>query len=128
MKKVLRVFTIGLMTLIGLVSLFMTTSIFLNLFDLRAKEGNYVSFVVAANFICAFIYLFAGYGLATYKVWTVTILKLALVILIMAFIGLGIHIYTGGIYETKTVGAMAFRTLLTLFFTISSAYSLRKKA
>lgn len=128
MKKVLRIFTIGLMTLIGIVSLFMTTSIFLDLFDLRAKEGNYVNFVVVANFICALIYLFAAYGLSTYKAWTVSILKLALAILIIAFIGLGIHIYTGGVYETKTVGAMTFRTLLTLFFTVSSAYSLKKSA
>ena len=114
------------MALLGLVSLFMTTSIFLDLFGIRAKEGNYVDFIVGANLICSFIYLISAYGLATQKVWTTKLLSLAVAILIIAFLGLGVHISNGGIYETKTVKAMSFRTILTIIFTIISSIHLNQ--
>ncbi len=105
---------------LGIVSLFMTTSVIFDLFGIRAQEGNYVLFIVVANFICAFIYLIAAYGFFTKKKWTTMILNIAAGILIVAFICLGIYIYSGGIYEHKTIGAMIFRTLLNVGFAFVS--------
>jgi hypothetical protein len=107
-------------SLLGLLSLFMTTSVIFGLFHIREKEGNYVLFVVIANFLCAFLYLIAGYGFFTKKNWTTMILNFAVGILIIAFIGLGIHIYSGGIYEHKTIYAMMFRTFITIAFLLVS--------
>ena len=98
----------------------MSTSVIFGLFDIREKEGNYVMFVVVANFICAFLYLAAAYGFFTRQNRTTMILKLSVAVLVIAFIGLGIHIYSGGIYEHKTVSAMIFRTLLTAVFAFIS--------
>lgn len=112
----------------GLLSLFMTTSVIFNLFDIREMEGNYVLIVVYANLICAVIYVCSAYGFFKEKNWTTICLFVAASILILAFIGLLIHIYMGGVYEEKTIKSMSFRTLITLVFTgISWNYLSKEK-
>ncbi|MEO6948432.1 MAG: hypothetical protein ABI123_02285 [Ginsengibacter sp.] len=113
--------------LLGLISLFMTTSVIFDLFGIRTVEGNYVSIVVYANFICAFLYLFASYCFFTNNKNASPILIVASIILIIGFAALMIHIQDGGVYEMKTVRAMTFRTLITLFFTGISVYYFQKK-
>ena len=113
--------------LFGLISLFMTISIIFDLFNLRKSEGNYVLFIVYANLICAIIYVCAGYGFFKEKNWTTIWLFVASCILIVAFIALLVFIFTGGIYEEKTIIAMTFRTFITLIFTGISWKYLSKK-
>jgi len=108
--KVVAVFV----ALFGLISLFMTTSILFDLFDMREKEGNYIPFIVYANFICSFIYLFSSYGLFTKKKWTTMWLFIAAGILILAYIGLIIHIQSGRLFEIRTVKAMLARVSITI--------------
>jgi len=85
-------------------------------FGIREKEGNYVLFVVWANFVSSLLYLFAAYGFLKQKKVTFNILSLSALILIMALVGLFIHINSGGLYETKTIGAMIFRIAVTIAF------------
>ena len=119
-SKIILYITGAIIAFFGFVTLFMSTSVIFGLFDIREKEGNYVLFVVIANFICAFLYLAAAYGFFTRQRWTTMILNTSVFVLIVTFIGLGIHIYSGGIYEHKTVAAMIFRTLLTIGFAFIS--------
>lgn len=111
----------------GLLTLFLSASVIFDLFGIRAKEGNYVLFVVWSNFVSSIIYLLAAYGFIQRKKWTVTILGISTLLLISAFIGLRIHINSGGIYETKTIGAMIFRIAVTLALTIIAYLTLSKK-
>lgn len=127
MKKYIPKIAAAILLAFGLLTLFLSTSIIFDLFDIRAKEGNYVLFIVWANFISSIIYLFAVYGFCKNKKWTTTILAASVLLLVLALIGLFIHIATGGIYETKTVGAMIFRISLTLIFTYTAYYSITKK-
>ena len=122
MKKILRVSAAIILAVFGLITLFLSTSVFLDLFDVRAKEGNYVLHVVWANFFSSILYLFAAYGFLKTKKWTPHLLYLSTITLIAAFIGLLIYIQTGGIYEQKTIGAMLFRILFTLVFAIIAYY------
>jgi len=108
----------------GLVTLFLSCSVIFDLFGVRAREGNYVLFVVWANFLSSIIYLFAAYGFIKTKKWTTHVLGFSAILLILAFIGLIIHINSGGIYETKTIGAMIFRITLTLVFSILAYFSI----
>ena len=108
----------AVVALFGIITLFMSTSVIFGLFDIREKEGNYVLFVVIANFVCAFLYLAAAYGFFARQKWTTMVLNVAVGVLVITFMGLGIHIYSGGIYEQKTVAAMIFRTLLTIGFAL----------
>ena len=127
MKKFLPYFSAVVLGLFGTLTLFMTTSVILDLFGIRAKEGNYVLFVVWANFISGLLYLAAAYGFVKRKAWTAKLLGAAMSIVSIAFIGLIVHINTGGIYENETVGAMIFRVILTLTFAIVAHFTLSIK-
>ena len=100
--------------LFGIATIFAGGSVILDIFGMREKEGNYVLFVVWANFISGFLYLIGAYGFLKHKAWTASVLSAATLILIAAFAGLLIHIQNGGIHENKTIVAMIFRTSLTI--------------
>ena len=116
MKKYIPFLSSLILAGFGLLTLFLSSSVIFDWFGIRAKEGNYVLFVVWANFINSLLYLISAYGFLKIKNWTFKPLLVAMVILVVALIGLFIHIYSGGIYETKTIGAMIFRISVTLVF------------
>ena len=125
MKKYVLYTSAVILAAFGLLTLFLSTSVIFDLFGIREKEGNYVLFVVLSNFISSILYLFAAYGFIKNKKWTATLLGISTLILIAAFVGLKIHASSGGIYATKTIGAMIFRIAVTLviasiaYFTIN---------
>ena len=124
MKKVARYTTIAFLIAFGLLSLFLTSSVIFDLFGIRAKEGNYVLFIVWANFISAILYLAAAYGLIKQQRWPAFALGASFLILIVAFIGLKSHISEGLAYEMKTVSAMIFRISITLVLTILAYFTI----
>ena len=127
MKQKLRYILAVALGLFALLTLFLSSSVIFDLFDIREKEGNYVLFVVWANFISSMIYLIAVYGLVKAKKWTALVLLVSAIILSVAFISLKIHISNGGIYEVKTVKAMIFRIGLTLVFAVASYFLITKQ-
>ena len=100
----------------GLLTLFLTSSIIFDCFNLREKEGNYVLVVVWGNFLASLLYISGAIGLLKRQAWPKYLLMLALLILIIAYLGLWIHIRESGLYETKTIYAMGFRTGVTALF------------
>jgi len=122
MKKTLPYLLASVLATFGLLTLFLSSSVVFDLFGIRAKEGNYVLFVVWANFISSLLYLVAVYGIIKNKKWTVPVLGASAIILILASTGLIFHIKAGGLYEVKTIGAIIFRTLLTFVFLILSYF------
>jgi len=127
MKRIISYLLATLLAGFGLLTIFLSTSVIFDLFGVRAKEGNYVLFVVWSNFISSIIYLFAAYGFVKEKKWTVTLLSISTAILFAAFIGLNIYAASGGIYETKTMNAMIFRTAITFVFTIIAYFTINKQ-
>jgi hypothetical protein len=127
MKKALPYLLASILAAFGLLTLFLSTSVIFDLFGVRAKEGNYVLFVVWANFISSLTYLFAAYGFIKNTKWTAQLLGISAIVLLLAFVGLFIHINAGGIYETKTIGAMGFRTTVTLVFSALAYFTITKK-
>ena len=127
MKKYIPFLSSLILAGFGLLTLFLSSSVIFDWFGIRAKEGNYVLFVVWANFISSLLYLISAYGFLIMKSWTFKALSVATVILVVALIGLFIHIYSGGIYETKTVFAMLFRISVTIVFTAIAYFSINKK-
>ncbi len=117
MKKTLKYLVAIALTAFALLTLFLSSSIIFDWFGIRAKEGNYVLIVVWANLISSILYLFAAYGFISLKKWTVKLLASSLALLIIAAIGFFIHMNSGGLYETKTIGALIFRFTVTLVFT-----------
>jgi len=127
MKKALPYLLATILTGFGLLTLFLSTSVIFDLFGIRAKEGNYVLFVIWSNFISSILYLIASYGFVTSKKWTAKILGVSTIILITAFVSLFYHINSGGIYETKTIGAMIFRISVTMAFTTLAYFTITKR-
>ena len=127
MKKALPYLLASILAAFGLLTLFLSTSVVFDLFGVRAKEGNYVLFVVWANFISSIIYLVASYGFVKNKNWTSTILGISALILVNAFIGFIIYINADGVYETKTIGAMIFRIVVTIIFVAFAYFTINKK-
>lgn len=111
----------------AMLTLFLSTSVIFDLFGIRAKEGNYVLFVVWSNFICSLLYLFAAYGFVKSKKWTASLMGISTIILVAAFIGLRIHANSGGIYESKTMGALIFRISVTIVFAMIAYFTISKK-
>jgi hypothetical protein len=72
------------------------------------------------------LYIVAAYGFMKVKKWTIRPLAISVIVLSVAFVGLFIHINTGGIYETKTIGAMLFRTTVTVVFTTLAFFMISK--
>ncbi len=122
MKKILPFLAAAILVALGLLTLFLSSSIIFDFFGIRAKEGNYVLFVVWAIFLSSLFYLSAASGFIESKNWTAPLLDISVIVLLLAFVGLFIHINAGGTYETKTIGAMPFRTTVTLVLS-ALAYS-----
>jgi hypothetical protein len=127
MKNLTLYIVATILAAFGLLTLFLSGSVLFDLFEIRAKEGNYVPLVVWANFIASFLYLVTAYGFFKQKKWTTMLLGISLVVLILGSTGLFIHINAGGIYEEKTPKAMAFRTIVTLLFLLYSNLIITKK-
>jgi len=109
-----------ILTAFALLTLFLTTSIFFDLFGVREREGHYVMFVVIANFICSLLYFPAIYGFWNGKRWTTNLLFLSSTVLIITLIVFLFYINNGGLHETKTIGALAFRIIVTSVFGVLS--------
>ncbi|NND32485.1 MAG: hypothetical protein HKN76_07835 [Saprospiraceae bacterium] len=127
MKKIIPYISAVILVFFGLLTLFLSSSVIFDLFGIRAKEGNYVLFIVWANFICSLLYLTSAYGFVRVKKWTTVPLGISVVILTIAFAGLVIYANSGGLYETKTIGAMIFRIIVTLVFALISYFFISKK-
>lgn len=126
MKKTIPYLLASVLAAFGLITLFLSTSVIFDLFSVRAQQGNYVLFVIWANFICSIFYIVAAYGFIESKKWTAIFLSISALILIFALVGLFFHINSGGVYETKTIGALIFRIIVTLVFSGLAYFTINK--
>ncbi len=126
-NKIIRYGTAVLLTAFALLTLFLSSSVILNLFGVRAMEGNYVLSVVWANFFSSLLYLLAAYGFLKARSWTYGVLALSFFVLLTGSVAFALHINAGGLYEEKTIGALFFRSTLTLIFTLIAFLTTRNK-
>lgn len=122
----MRYIVIATLVVFGGLTVFLTSSVLLDLFGIRQREGNFVPFIVQINLLCGALYLLSAYGLFTFKKWTSLLLGMTALILIGAFTALKMHINSGGIYETGTVNGMMFRIGFTVFSALSAYFIILK--
>lgn len=99
--------------LFGLLTLFLSGSIIFDLFGMRALEGNYVDFIIWANFISSLLYIITAFDFIKKKQWNWFYLAISFLILIIASISFWFYLENGGIHEAKTIKAIIFRTIFT---------------
>jgi len=95
--------------------------------DVGAREavGNAVPFVLWFNFAAGFAYVAAGAGLLFRRRWGLWLSVAILVATIFVFIAFGVHVQQGGLYETRTVGAMVLRICVWALIAFLARRSLR---
>ncbi|QHI36925.1 hypothetical protein IMCC3317_22950 [Kordia antarctica] len=125
-RKIINTVSAITLALFALLTLYLSSAVIFDWFGIRAKEGNYVLFIVWSNFICSILYLFAVYGFIKRAKWTFWVLLTALVILVVAFVTLKFYINNGGIHEAKTIKAMIFRISLTFTYTLLTYFTIKK--
>ena len=80
--------------------------------EAHQAAGNYVPFVLWFNFIAGFAYVAAGIGLWLQRRWAVLLAMVIAVFTLLVLIAFGVHIYSGGSYEMRTVAAMSLRSIV----------------
>jgi hypothetical protein len=102
-----------ILLLLGALTLLLSGSVIFDLFGIREMEGNYVEFVVWANFISSFLYIISAIDFIRNKKWNWYFLAASFIILLIASISFWFYIINGGIHEPKTIKAITFRTIFT---------------
>jgi len=82
--------------------------------------GNIVPFVLWFNFTAGFAYVIAGIGLFLWKRWAAQLSSVIAIATIAVFVAFGVHVFLGGTFETRTVGAMTLRSILWITIAISA--------
>ena len=80
----------------------------------RTAAGAYVPFVLWFNFLAGFAYVAAGLALWWRQRWAVGLALGIALATALVFAAFGVHVLSGGAYETRTVAAMALRTTVWL--------------
>lgn len=127
MKTLTTYFSATFLIIFGLLTLFLSATIILDLIGMRAKQGNYVSFVIWVNFFCGFAYLASAYGFLKQKEWTYKILGFVLITLIITFISFCFYVENGGTHKQDTFGALTFRISLTTLFALIAKFTINNK-
>jgi len=78
----------------------------------REAAGNFIPYVLWFNFVMGLIYIIAGIGLWLQKKWAAWLSIFIAVSTLVVFAILGVHIYLGGLFEQRTIGAMTLRSSL----------------
>ena len=126
-KTILNI-TGALLFIFGVISLFVSSAVLFDFFGIREKKGDYVHFVVLANFFCSILYLISSCGFFKRKRWSFTVLESAAILLLITFFAMTIHVYLGNKYEEETIYALIFRILVTLIFLFVASKYLPKKS
>lgn len=117
-KKGIRIIIALVLFLFAAVTLFMSSAVLFDWFGIRAKQGNFVPFIVKTNLTAGVLYLIVLYGFLKSEKWAFWIMLTIVLMLLYVFGLFYIHIHTGGLYEDKTIAAMIFRILLTLSLSV----------
>jgi len=80
--------------------------------EVQAAAGNVVPFVLWFNFLSGFVYVLAGIGIVLRKPWSGPLATALAISIVTVFAIFGWHVYRGGAYEMRTVGAMALRAMV----------------
>ena len=84
----------------------------------RQAAGNYVPFVLWFNFLAGFAYIIAGAGLWLQKPWAVKLSFHIVVATLIVYATLGLYIFSGGLYEMRTIIAMSLRSVVWAFIAV----------
>lgn len=128
MKKIILTITALVSLFFGLITVFTSAAVLFDWFGIREQQGNYVPFVVTGNFLIGFLYFLIAYGFFKRREWTPPLLFGVVSALALLFSAFLMHVYFGGVFETRTVYAFTFRILFTGLLGFVSWFLIRNSA
>lgn len=87
----------------------------------RSAAGAVVPFILWFNFAAGFAYLAAGFGLMARRSWAVRLSIAIAAATVLAFAAFGVHVWSGGAYELRTVGAMSLRSIVWIGIAVTAS-------
>jgi hypothetical protein len=93
----------------------------------QAAAGNAVPFVLWFNFLSGFVYVLAGVGLAMGRHWGASLATGLAVAIVVVFALFGWHVFRGGAYEMRTVGAMILRAAVWIGIALYARGALKER-
>ncbi len=117
MRNIIIKFSSFLLLLLGVYNLFVAVSLLFYSPEFKKVEGNFIYFIIFINLLSAIIYLTGSFGFFKEKAWIISFLFFSSLILVVSFIGLLVHVLTGGSYDEKIILTITFRTFITCIFT-----------
>lgn len=105
----------GVAIVFGVVTIISGGSVLFGGERIAQAAGETVSFVLWFNFLAGFLYMVSGFGLIRGKWWAWWLAVAILAATIAVFTAFGIHVFSGGAFELRTLGAMTFRTVIWVF-------------
>ena len=108
----------------GIVTIFVGGNTLFGGAEERTAAGSIVSFVLWFNFIAGFAYVIAGFGLFIWKRWAATLSAVIAIATITVFIAFGFHVFFGGAFEARTVGAMIIRSAVWIVIAVFACRAL----
>ncbi len=112
----------------GALTVFSGGSVLFDIGPARAAAGNYIPFIAWFNFLAGWFYILAGIGLYLWQGWAVKLSMFIFMATLAAFAVLSIHIAFDGLYEMRTIGAMALRSTVWLIIAFMSRAAWNKVA
>lgn len=79
-----------------------------------------VPFITWFNFLAGFAYIAAGVGFLKSWSWSGTLAKGIAGLTVLFFVGFGLHVLSDGVYATRTVIAMSFRSIIWIAIALIS--------
>ncbi|MCP4488938.1 MAG: hypothetical protein GY820_16750 [Gammaproteobacteria bacterium] len=95
--------------------------------EFHQQQGNYVPFVVWANFLGGFFYIIAAIGLFRLERWAGYIAYLIAIMTVIVYAWFAVHVMNGGLYEMQTVIAMAIRAALWVAISVLAYYKIMSR-
>ena len=117
MRNIIIKFSSFLLLLLGVYNLFVAVSLLFYSPEFKKVEGNFIYSIIFINLLSAIIYLTGSFGFFKEKAWIISFLFFSSLILVVSFIGLLVHVLTGGSYDEKIILTITFRTFITCIFT-----------
>jgi hypothetical protein len=96
----------------GFVTIAVGGSTLVSVLENRDETGNIVNFVLWFNFLAGFAYVAAAVGLFFWKRWAAPLSAVIAVATVFVFIAFGVHVWLGGAFEARTIGAMTLRSIV----------------
>lgn len=128
MNKYIKIITVIFLLAFGGLAVFLTSSVLLDLFGIRQKEGNFVPFIVWINLVSGFAFIVSAIGIIKNAKWAFPLLLMNVVLLVVGIVALYFHIQAGGLYKMETVKGMVFRVVSTSLATYAAYYLINKQS